>query len=36
MDKFGRSLRVGRTSGIENRFKEPPRFVGSSNSKWLR
>lgn len=24
----GRSLRVGRTAGVQNRFKERPRFVG--------
>ncbi|RGP81457.1 hypothetical protein FLONG3_395 [Fusarium longipes] len=28
MTEFGRSLRIGRTSGIRNKFKEPPRFVG--------
>jgi hypothetical protein len=31
MQGFGRKLRVGRTSGVENRFKEPPRYVGLSN-----
>lgn len=36
MNNFGRSLRIGRTEAIENRFKEPPRFVGSSRSKWHR
>ncbi|KAJ4051410.1 hypothetical protein NW761_014775 [Fusarium oxysporum] len=25
---FGRPIRVGRTKGIRNKFKEPPRFVG--------
>lgn len=34
MDNYGRPLRIGRTEGVENRFKEPPRFVGSSKSKW--
>ena len=28
MDEDGRPLRIGRTSGVENRFKERPRFVG--------
>ncbi|KAM5367866.1 hypothetical protein ACJZ2D_009777 [Fusarium nematophilum] len=28
MMEFGRPLRIGRTEGIQNRFKEPPRFVG--------
>ncbi|CEI70851.1 hypothetical protein FVEN_g673 [Fusarium venenatum] len=28
LTEFGRSLRVGRTRGIQNKFKEPPRFVG--------
>lgn len=23
-------MRVGRTKGVENRFKEPPRYVGLS------
>lgn len=35
MDNFGQHLRIGRTKGIENRFKEPQRYIGSSN-KWLR
>ncbi|KAH6959485.1 cytochrome b5-like heme/steroid binding domain-containing protein [Fusarium avenaceum] len=26
--EFGASLRIGRTKGIQNKFKEPPRFVG--------
>ncbi|KAL5342069.1 cytochrome b5-like heme/steroid binding domain-containing protein [Aspergillus crustosus] len=32
----GRGLRIGRTSGIKNRFKEPPRYVGLSslNDDW--
>ncbi|KAH7174093.1 cytochrome b5-like heme/steroid binding domain-containing protein [Fusarium flagelliforme] len=28
LTEFGRPLRLGRTKGIENKFKEPPRFVG--------
>jgi cytochrome b involved in lipid metabolism len=28
MEEFGKTLRVGRTKGVENPFKEPPRFVG--------
>ncbi|WAO95226.1 Cytochrome b5 heme-binding domain-containing protein [Fusarium falciforme] len=28
LEEFGRPLRVGRTTGIENKFKEPPRFFG--------
>jgi cytochrome b involved in lipid metabolism len=28
MQEFGRPLRIGRTEGIVNRFKERPRFVG--------
>lgn len=36
MDTVGRPLRTGRTEGIENRFKEPPRYVGLSKSRWLR
>ncbi|SPJ85578.1 related to cytochrome b5 [Fusarium torulosum] len=28
LDEFGASLRIGRTKGIRNKFKEPPRFVG--------
>lgn len=31
MEKWGRPLRVGRTEGIVNRFKEPPRYFGSRN-----
>ncbi|KAJ5408183.1 hypothetical protein N7509_002066 [Penicillium cosmopolitanum] len=31
MAKWGRPLRVGRTEGIVNRFKEPPRYFGSRN-----
>ncbi|KAL4884974.1 hypothetical protein BJY04DRAFT_214858 [Aspergillus karnatakaensis] len=31
MIDFGRGLRVGRTSGINNRFKESPRYVGLSS-----
>lgn len=34
MDNFGRPLRIGRTMGVENRFKEPPRYVGASKSRW--
>ena len=30
MREYGRPLRIGRTSGIQNRFKEPPRYVGLS------
>jgi cytochrome b involved in lipid metabolism len=30
MEQFGKKLRIGRTSGIPNRFKEPVRFVGLS------
>lgn len=30
MEEFGRPLRIGRTQGIENRFKEPPRYIGLS------
>lgn len=29
MDQYGRSLRIGRTKGVENRFLEPPKFFGS-------
>ena len=29
MNQWGRPLRVGRTQGIDNRFKEPPRYFGS-------
>lgn len=32
MDQYGRSLRVGRTKGVENRFLEPPKFFGSRRS----
>jgi cytochrome b involved in lipid metabolism len=28
MKEFGRELRVGRTEGVKNPFKEPVRFVG--------
>jgi cytochrome b involved in lipid metabolism len=28
MRDFGRPLRVGRTEGVNNRFKEPPRYFG--------
>ena len=28
MDTDGRPLRIGRTTGVTNRFKEKPRFVG--------
>lgn len=31
MEQWGRSLRVGRTERILNRFKEPPRYFGSRN-----
>jgi cytochrome b involved in lipid metabolism len=31
MEKWGRPLRVGRTEGIVNRFKEPPRYFGSKS-----
>lgn len=31
MEKWGGPLRVGRTEGIVNRFKEPPRYFGSRN-----
>lgn len=31
MEDFGQKLRVGRTSGVENRFREPPRYVGLSS-----
>lgn len=31
MEEWGRPLRVGRTEGILNRFKEPPRYFGSRN-----
>lgn len=29
MQQFGRPLRVGRTEGIKNRFKELPKYFGS-------
>jgi hypothetical protein len=28
MEQFGKPLRVGRTRGLENKFKEPPKYVG--------
>lgn len=28
MEQYGKGLRIGRTTGIINRFKEPVRFVG--------
>jgi cytochrome b involved in lipid metabolism len=28
MGEFGRPLRVGRTKGLKNKFKEPMRYVG--------
>jgi len=37
MEQYGKELRIGRTSGIANRFKEPTRFVGLSrlgNDDW--
>jgi len=36
MENSGRPLRIGRTEGIQNRFKEPPRYVTSSKSRWHR
>ncbi|KAE8369242.1 cytochrome b5-like heme/steroid binding domain-containing protein [Aspergillus caelatus] len=30
MRDYGRPLRIGRTSGIQNRFQERPRYVGLS------
>lgn len=30
MQEYGRPLRIGRTSGITNRFQERPRYVGLS------
>jgi cytochrome b involved in lipid metabolism len=30
MQEFGRPLRIGRTAGVPNRFKERPKFVGLS------
>lgn len=37
MEQYGKDLRIGRTSRIANRFKEPVRFVGLSrlgNDDW--
>lgn len=31
MEQFGRPLRIGRTSGVLNKFKEQPRYVGMLN-----
>ncbi|KAL2865977.1 cytochrome b5-like heme/steroid binding domain-containing protein [Aspergillus lucknowensis] len=31
LKEYGRGLRIGRTSGMKNRFKEPPRYVGLSS-----
>lgn len=31
MKRFGRALRIGRTSGVKNRFMETPRYVGLSS-----
>ena len=28
MEDFGRALRVGRTEGMVNKYKEPQRYVG--------
>jgi hypothetical protein len=28
MDEYGRPLRVGRTEGMQNKFKESLRYVG--------
>jgi cytochrome b involved in lipid metabolism len=28
MEEFGKPLRVGRTNGMKNRFKEPKKYVG--------
>lgn len=28
MEELGKPLRVGRTKGLKNRFKEPVRYVG--------
>ena len=28
MEEFGKALRVGRTEGLKNQFKEPVRYVG--------
>ena len=30
MEQYGVPLRIGRTEGVQNRFKEPQRFVGLS------
>lgn len=32
MREFGRALRVGRTEGLQNQFKEPVRYVGLRKS----
>ncbi|BCS22975.1 cytochrome b5-like heme/steroid binding domain-containing protein [Aspergillus puulaauensis] len=31
MKRVGTGLRIGRTSGVQNRFMEPPRYVGLSS-----
>lgn len=28
MEQYGKELRIGRTEGVENKFKERPRFIG--------
>ena len=28
IEEFGRALRVGRTKGMKNKYKEPPKYVG--------
>lgn len=28
LEEFGRPLRVGRTEGLQNKFREPAKFVG--------
>jgi cytochrome b involved in lipid metabolism len=28
MEEFGKALRIGRTEGMVNKYKEPPRYVG--------
>lgn len=28
MEEFGKPLRVGRTEGLKNKFREPNRYVG--------
>ncbi|KAJ5758785.1 hypothetical protein N7520_005941 [Penicillium odoratum] len=33
MEQWGRPLRVGRTEGIRNRFKEMPKYFGPSRSR---